>query len=219
MGAPKPVPKEGQGRGVVVREFWNDRRMSERIGYARVSTDEQSLALQIDALQAHGCTRVFQDVGSGSLKHRPQLDAALEYLRAEDVLVVWRLDRLGRGLRHLIELVEDLGGRRVGFRSLTEQIDTTTPAGRLQFHIFGALAEFEREVIRERTRAGLAAARARGRLGGRPPSLTPDAVAMAREAIARGDKSVTAVAKALGVGRTTLYRHLAEETGGLVMRE
>lgn len=185
--------------------------MSERIGYARVSTDQQNLALQIDALEAHGCDRVFQDVGSGSLKHRPQLEAALDYVRPGegDVLVVWRLDRLGRGLRHLIELVEDLGSREVGFRSLTEQIDTTTPAGRLQFHIFGALAEFEREVIRERTRAGLAAARARGRLGGRPPRLTAEKVAMARAAIAEGEQSVTAVATALGVGRTTLYRHLA----------
>ena len=190
--------------------------MSECIGYARVSTDQQNLALQIDALEAHGCGRVFQDVGSSSLKHRPQLEAALDYLRPGqgDVLVVWRLDRLGRGLRHLIELVEDLGSREVGFRSLTEQIDTTTPAGRLQFHIFGALAEFEREVIRERTRAGLAAARARGRLGGRPPRLTPEKVAMARAAIDEGSQSVTAVAKALGVGRTTLYRHLAQAPAG-----
>lgn len=189
--------------------------MSECIGYARVSTDQptdqQNLALQIDALEAHGCARVFQDVGSGSLKHRPQLEAALDYVRPGqgDVLVVWRLDRLGRGLRHLIELVEELGGRGVGFRSLTEQIDTTTPAGRLQFHIFGALAEFEREVIRERTRAGLAAARARGRLGGRPRSLTPEKVAMARALLAEDEHTVTGVARTLGVGRTTLYRHLA----------
>ena len=143
------------------------------IGYARVSTDEQNLELQLDALEAAGCKRVFRDVGSGSLKHRPELDACFDYLRPGDTLVVWRLDRLGRGLKHLIESIDELHAREVGFRSLTEAIDTTTPAGRLQFHIFGALAEFERETIRERTRAGLAAARARGRLGGRPASLSP----------------------------------------------
>jgi DNA invertase Pin-like site-specific DNA recombinase len=133
----------------------------------------QSLDLQIDALTDAGAERVYRDIGSGSLKHRPQLDACLDYLRAGDTLVVWRLDRLGRGLKHLIDLVEQLHGSDIGFRSLTEQIDTTTPAGRLQFHLFGALAEFEREIIRERTRAGLAAARARGRTGGRPIALTP----------------------------------------------
>jgi DNA invertase Pin-like site-specific DNA recombinase len=124
------------------------------IGYARVSTDEQNLDLQLDALTSAGCKRVSRDVGSGSLKHRPQLEACFDYLRSGDTLVVWRLDRLVRGLKHLIESIDDLHGREVGFRSLTEAIDTTTPAGRLQFHIFGALAEFERELIRERTRAG-----------------------------------------------------------------
>jgi DNA invertase Pin-like site-specific DNA recombinase len=133
------------------------------IGYARVSTDDQHLALQFDALEQSGCRRVFNDVGSGSLKHRPQLDACLKFLVPGDTLVVWRLDRLGRGLKHLIDTIEDLHEREIGFRSLTEQIDTTTPGGRLQFHIFGALAQFEREIIRERTRAGLAAAHARKR--------------------------------------------------------
>jgi hypothetical protein len=125
------------------------------VGYARVSTDEQNLALQLDALKQAGCERVHKDVGSGSLKHRPELDACLDYLRAGDTLVVWRLDRLGRGLKHLIEAIEQLHAREIGFRSLTEAIDTTTNAGMLQFHIFGALAEFERQIIRERTRAGL----------------------------------------------------------------
>ena len=126
----------------------------------------RNLNLQLDALDAAGCKRVFRDVGSGSLKRRPRLDACFDYLRAGDTLVVWRLDRLGRGLKHLIESIDGLHAREVGFRSLTEAIDTTTSAGRLQFHIFGALAEFEREIIRERTRAGLVAARARGRLVG-----------------------------------------------------
>ena len=154
--------------------------MGDLIGYARVSTDEQNLALQLDALKQADCKRVFKDVGSGSLKHRPELDACLEFLLAGDTLVVWRLDRLGRGLKHLIEAIEDLHERQVGFRSLTEQIDTTTAGGRLQFHIFGALAQFEREIIRERTRAGLAAARARGRLGGRPTVITAEKLAAAR---------------------------------------
>lgn len=184
--------------------------MSTLVGYSRVSTDEQNLALQLDALEEAGCERVYRDIGSGSLKHRPELDACLDYLRAGDTLVVWRLDRLGRGLKHLIEAIEQLHQREIGFRSLTEEIDTTTSAGMLQFHIFGALAEFERQIIRERTRAGLAAARARGRLGGRPPSLTPaklDAARLMREK----KHTMPQIAKALGVSRATLYRHLALE--------
>jgi DNA invertase Pin-like site-specific DNA recombinase len=138
------------------------------IGYARVSTDEQNLSLQLDALEEAGCRRVFQDVGSGSLKHRPQLDACLRFVTDGDTLVVWRLDRLGRGLKHLIELVEALEDRGIAFRSATEEIDTASASGRLTFHIFGALAEFERQIIRERTRAGVAAARARNRLAAGP---------------------------------------------------
>jgi DNA invertase Pin-like site-specific DNA recombinase len=184
--------------------------MGDLIGYARVSTDEQNLALQLDALKQADCKRVFKDVGSGSLKHRPELDACLEFLVAGDTLVVWRLDRLGRGLKHLIDAIEQLHAREIGFRSLTEQIDTTTSGGMLQFHIFGALAEFERQIIRERTRAGLAAARARGRLGGRPPLLTAeklDAARMMREQ----KRTMPEIARALGVSRATLYRHLALE--------
>lgn len=179
------------------------------IGYARVSTDEQNLDLQLDALTSAGCKRVFRDVGSGSLKHRPQLEACFDYLRSGDTLVVWRLDRLGRGLKHLIESIDDLHGREVGFRSLTEAIDTTTPAGRLQFHIFGALAEFERELIRERTRAGLAAARARGRLGGRPSSVSAEKLAAAQAMRAR-HHPMREIAAAVGVSRATLYRHMVE---------
>jgi DNA invertase Pin-like site-specific DNA recombinase len=175
------------------------------VGYARVSTDEQNLALQLDALKQAGCERVHKDVGSGSLKHRPELDACLDYLRAGDTLVVWRLDRLGRGLKHLIEAIEQLHAREIGFRSLTEAIDTTTNAGMLQFHIFGALAEFERQIIRERTRAGLAAARARGRLGGRPALLTPEKLELAR-LMRQQKRTMPQIAKALGV--STLYRHM-----------
>lgn len=178
------------------------------IGYARVSTEEQNLDLQLDALQEAGCERVFRDTGSGSLKHRPQLVACRDHLRAGDTLIVWRLDRLGRGLKHLIEAIEQLHEREIGFRSLTEAIDTTTSAGRMQFHIFGALAEFEREIIRERTRAGLAAARARGRLGGRPPALSPEKLAAVRVMRAQKNQTMDEIARAFGVSRTTLYRHL-----------
>jgi DNA invertase Pin-like site-specific DNA recombinase len=178
------------------------------IGYARVSTDEQHLDLQLDALEAAGCKRTFRDVGSGSLKHRPQLDACFDYLRTGDTLVLWRLDRLGRGLKHLIESIDELQAREIGFRSLTEAIDTRTLAGRLQFHIFGALAEFGRATIRERTHAGLAAARARGRLSGRPASLSPEKLAAA-EAMRAQQRPMRDIAAALGVSRATLYRHMA----------
>ena len=139
-----------------------------KFGYARVSTLEQDEALQHDALSAAGCERIFADKANGKLEHRPALDALLDQLRPGDVVVVWRLDRLGRSLRHLLETIADLEQRGVGFASLTENIDTSTPGGKLVFHLFGALAEFEAALIRERTMAGLAAARARGRVGGRP---------------------------------------------------
>ena len=138
------------------------------VGYARVSTDEQTLNLQNDALQASGCQHIFTDTASGAKRDRPGLDEAIHFVRSGDTLVVWRLDRLGRSLKHLIETVGALEERGIGFRSLQENIDTTTSGGKLVFHVFGALAEFERGLIRERTNAGLAAARARGRGGGRP---------------------------------------------------
>lgn len=182
------------------------------IGYARVSTLDQDPALQLDALEAAGCTRVFEDRASGSVSTRPELSHALDHLRAGDTLVVWRLDRLGRSLRDLVKIVDDLAMRDIGFRSLHESIDTTSPSGKLTFHLFGALAEFERDLIRERTAAGLAAARTRGRVGGRPTVMTEKklkiAVAMLASQNADGtsEHTVEDVAKTIGVSRATVYR-------------
>lgn len=182
------------------------------IGYARVSTGDQNHDLQHDALTAAGCSRVFSDTASGALDKRPQLDALLDYLRPGDVLVVWRLDRLGRSVRHLTDTVNVLAERGVGFRSLTEGIDTTTPAGKLVFHIFAALAEFEREIIRERTTAGLSAARARGRTGGRRPKMTAAKAATARQMYDSKQYTVEQIAETIGVSRATVYRHLEPDT-------
>src|SRR6266542_4872487 len=151
------------------------------VGYARVSTLEQNLDLQKDALTKAGCERIFTDRISGAKSERPGLTDALSFVRKGDVLVVWKLDRLGRSLQQLIETVTGLATRGIEFRSLTEQIDTTTPGGKLIFHIFGSLAEFERDLIRQRTMAGLAAARARGRAGGRPTTMTPTKLTLARQ--------------------------------------
>ena len=179
------------------------------VGYARVSTAEQTLALQEDALRAAGCERIFTDTMSGAKAERPGLGEALAYLRPGDALAVWRLDRLGRSLQALIATLSGLEGRGIGFRSLTEQLDTTTSGGKLIFHVFGALAEFERDLIRERTRAGLAAARARGRQGGRPKKLgTPAKVAMARALYDDKRHSVAAICTTLGISRATLYRYV-----------
>lgn len=180
--------------------------MGELIGYARVSTADQDPALQLDALEEAGCARVFTDTASGALDRRPELDRCLDHLRPGDVLVVWRLDRLGRSVRHLIDVVTDLQGRGVEFRSLTEAIDTTTAGGRLVFHVFAGLAEFERSIITERTRAGLAAARARGRHGGRPPKLTETQVFMARKLYDGKEHTVDQIAEILGCARSTVYR-------------
>lgn len=176
------------------------------IGYARVSTTEQNLDLQKDALKAAGCSRIFTDQLSGSKADRPGLKQAMDYLREGDTLVVWRLDRLGRSLQHLIDTVKVLQERQIDLIVLQEKIDTTSAGGRLFFHIFGALAEFERDLIRERTQAGLLAARARGRTGGRPPAMTPEKVAMARQLMADPANSITKICHALGVSRATLYR-------------
>ena len=173
-----------------------------------VSTDDQNLALQFDALKQAGCRRVFRDVSSGSLSHRPELDACLQFLSAGDTLAVWRLDRLGRGLKHLIEAIENLHDREIGFRSLTEQIDTTTSAGRLQFHIFGALAEFEKGDHQGAHPPGLAAARARGRLSGRPRLVTAEKLAAA-QAMRAQQHTMAEISSALDISRATLYRHLA----------
>lgn len=183
------------------------------IGYARVSTDDQTLDLQLDALQAVGCTQIFRDTASGTKADRPGLTRALEHVREGDVLVVWRLDRLGRSLASLIELMTQLDRRGIGFKSLTEQIDTTTSGGKLIFHIFGALAEFERNLIRERTQAGLVAARARGRKGGRPKRLDTDRkVQMARQLHADPTNSIADICKTLGVSRATLYRYITPQS-------
>ncbi|QHE73078.1 resolvase (plasmid) [Rhodococcus sp. WAY2] len=181
--------------------------VNELLGYARVSTAEQTADSQRDALSAAGCSRVWTDTASGATTSRPQLNDLLSHLREGDTLVVWRLDRLGRSLPHLLQTVEDLDERGVGFRSLTESIDTTTSGGKLIFSIFGALAEFERNLIRERTEVGLAAARARGRIGGRPPKMTANKIRQAHKMRENGMPLVD-IAEILGVGRTTLYRHL-----------
>jgi DNA invertase Pin-like site-specific DNA recombinase len=178
------------------------------IGYARVSTPDQSIDLQEDALRGAGCERIVTDVASGARAGRSGLAEALEYARKGDTLVVWKLDRLGRSLPHLIEVVTALEERGVGFKCLQESIDTTTPGGKLIFHLFGALAQFERDLIRERTNAGLAAARARGRHGGRPRRLTERQVALARAMLRDRAAKVADVCATLNVSRTTLYRAL-----------
>jgi DNA invertase Pin-like site-specific DNA recombinase len=182
------------------------------IGYARVSSDEQDTAMQLDALSEAGCKTVYEEKASGASSERLQLKAALKALRAGDTLVVWRLDRLGRSLPHLIETIANLEEMGVGFRSLTEALDTTTAGGKLVFHVFAALADFERSLIKERTKAGLKAARARGRVGGRPRKLSDKQVSMAEKLLET--HAAADVADQLGVDRSTLYRALKarEET-------
>lgn len=192
--------------------------MSHLLGYARVSTTDQDASLQIDALNAADCYRVFVDTMSGSLQHRPELDKLLDQLRPGDTLVVWRLDRLGRSIRHLIDQLHGLAERGIGFRSLQETIDTTSPGGRLVFHVFAALAEFERDLIKERTNAGLAAARARGRTGGRPSRLSADQVRTARRLYEQQDMTVAQIGDVLGVSRTTIYRAIARHTEPVTAR-
>ena len=187
--------------------------MSEdRIGYVRVSTREQSLDLQIDALKQAGCIKIFEDYGvSGAKFERPGLVKALEYLRPDDVLVVWKLDRLGRSLQDLLHIVNDLGKRGVGFMSLTEGFDTTTPNGKLIFSIFGALAEFERAIIRERVNAGLDAARARGVKCGRRKKLPDEKLEYMKYLYRQKKKSVKEICQELDISRTTFYRALNPE--------
>jgi DNA invertase Pin-like site-specific DNA recombinase len=186
------------------------------VGYARVSTQDQDPALQLDALQAAGCERTFTETASGAQRDRPELKAALDYLRPGDTLVVWRLDRLARSMKQLIETVAGLEDRGIGFKSVTESIDTTTPGGRLVFHIFGALAEFERSIIQERTQAGLAAARARGRKGGRPPALKDDDRAAALALLRDANIPVKEVARRLGISQAALYQHFPGGRGAVL---
>lgn len=178
------------------------------IGYARVSTYDQHLDQQVSALRAVGCARVFEEKASGTRSDRPELAKALDYAREGDVLVVWRLDRLGRSLQHLISTVGELDARGIGFRSVHESIDTTTSTGRLIFHIFAALAEFERDLIVDRTKAGLAAARDRGAKPGRKPALTSDQIAIVRQMHETQKYTVDSIAKVVGVSRATVYRAL-----------
>jgi DNA invertase Pin-like site-specific DNA recombinase len=189
--------------------------MPLHVGSARVSTHDQELALQLDALQAAGCAKIYTEKASGAQRDRPQLHAALDYLRAGDTLVVWKLDRLARSLRQLLDTVATLHSRQIGLRSLTEAIDTGTPGGTLVFHLFGALAEFERAIIRERTRAGLVAARARGRTGGRPLALSEADKTAARALLKDPAITVTDVAKRLRVSPATLYRHVPGGRSGV----
>lgn len=189
--------------------------MNQRIGYARVSTDDQCLDLQRDALRKAGCAAVYEDTASGKNAARPELEQCRKALRAGDTLAVWRLDRLGRSLSDLVQIVTELERAGVGFESLTEKIDTTSASGKLMFHVFAALAEFERNLIRERTRAGLAAARARGRNGGRRPKLDAHQVREIKAMLRDPAIPVADVARRYGVSRTTLYKHV----GVVVPRE
>ena len=180
------------------------------IGYARISTDDQHLDLQRDALAKAGCERLFEDTASGAKAERPGLTSLLSNLRANDTVVIWRLDRLGRSLKDMIHLVEQLDTAGVGLRSVQENIDTTSIGGRLVFHLFSALAEFERNLIRERTRAGLTAARARGRKGGRKKRLDPAKREVALQLYHERQHTVEEICRMMGVGRSTLYNYLAE---------
>lgn len=181
----------------------------KKIGYARISTNEQNLDLQYDALNKAECYRTFTDTMSGTRADRPGLLEALNYLREGDTLVVWRLDRLGRSLKDLLELVNELQSQGIGFCSLQENIDTTTSGGKLIFHIFASLAEFERSIIRERTQAGLNAARARGRRGGRPSSLDSKQLQLVREMYADLKKSPKEICQVFNISRSALYRYVA----------
>ena len=184
-----------------------------KIGYARVSTEDQNKAMQLDALGAAGCERIFEDTASGAKESRPGLDEALTFARKGDELVVWKLDRIGRSLPHLVKLMAQLREQGIGFRSVTENIETETPGGRLVMHMFAALAEFERDLIRERTRSGLEAARARGRAGGRK-ALAPAKVKALKAMWA--DRTMTAdeIATQLEIGRRTVFKYVKDQPGG-----
>jgi DNA invertase Pin-like site-specific DNA recombinase len=178
------------------------------IGYARVSTPEQNLLLQEDALKQVGCHKIYSEVASGANSERVKLNEALNDCREGDTLVVWKLDRLGQSIRHLIDTVKNLETRNIGFKSLQENIDTTTSGGKLIFHIFSALAEFERDIIRERTKAGLSSARLRGRLGGRPRALNEKQIELAKKLHADMGNSIDEICKILNIKRATLYKYL-----------
>ncbi|QDP72187.1 recombinase family protein [Legionella israelensis] len=178
------------------------------IGYARVSTDDQNLHLQNDELKKAGCEKYFEDKVTGSKIDRPGLDAAIDYAREGDVIVVWRLDRLSRSLKDLIQVVSDLESNGIGLKSINESIDTTSSSGKLIFHIFGALAEFERNLIRERTHAGLKAARARGKMGGRPKKLNAEKAKLAQDLYNEKTRTIKQICELVGISKPTLYKYL-----------
>ncbi len=182
-----------------------------KIGYARISTVDQNLELQTDALEKTGCEKIFTDQASGAKDDRQGLIDAIEFCRTGDSMVVWKLDRLGRSLKHLIETINLLHEKKVGFVSVQESIDTTTSGGKLIFHVFGALAEFERELIRERTNAGLASARSRGRLGGRPRAMTDKQLRIAKIMLKDPNTTSMEVCRTLQISKTTLYRYLNKQ--------
>ncbi len=182
-----------------------------KIGYARVSTGDQNLDMQIAALRAAGCDRVFEEVASGAKSDRPVLATALSHLRAGDTFVVWRLDRLGRSLSHLVDLVAEFKRRGVGLQSLNDPVDTTTATGELVFNIFASLSQFERMLISERTRSGLEAARARGRKGGRPPRLNSKSLREIKALLSDPEITRASIAQRFGIARSTLYLHIGKD--------
>tara|TARA_R110002167_G_scaffold9519_2_gene43356 strand:+ start:1990 stop:2592 length:603 start_codon:yes stop_codon:yes gene_type:complete len=182
-----------------------------KYGYARVSTKDQNLDLQIDALKKSGCQKIFKETASGAKTSRPKLDELLSIIQKDDVVVIWKLDRMGRSLQHLIKIVNELNEKGIGITSLQDPIDTTTAQGRLMFNMFASLAEFEKDIIYERTMAGLSSARARGRMGGRPKGLSKSAqekACVAEALYKQGELSTEQIAKQLGVSRTTMYKYL-----------
>jgi len=179
-----------------------------KVGYARVSTNDQHLSMQTDALKSSGCEKIYHDIASGAKTARPGLEQALSFARAGDTIIVWKLDRLGRSIQHLIESINALEKRNIGFKSLQENIDTTTSGGKLIFHIFSALAEFERDLIRDRTKAGLQAARLRGRKGGRKPLLNKQQVERMMALYQQQENTVTEICKIFSISRPSFYNYL-----------
>ena len=190
-----------------------------QVGYARVSTHDQHLVMQHDALKSVGCEDIYSDIASGAKTDRPGLEQAISFLREGDVLVVWKLDRLGRSLQHLIQTIQSLNNRGIGFKSLQENIDTTTSGGKLVFHFFSALAEFERDLIRDRTNAGLKAARARGRLGGRPPLLDDKQIDRLVKLYDERRTSVTELCNMFGISKPSLYNYINNRKKALVISD
>src|SRR5699024_4796102 len=189
-------------------KIYVQKNMSHKIGYARVSTDDQDLTLQLDALESAGCNLIYKDKESGENRQREELDQCLKALRSGDTLIVWRLDRLGRSLSDLVKIITELENKKIAFESLTEKIETRSATGKLMFHVFAALAEFERNVIRERTQAGLKAARARGRKGGRPRKLDEQQIKEIKVLLRDPDIRIIDVAKRYKVSRATIYRYI-----------